>query len=300
MPAPSLYHLAKRKLIQNITLLTDIGDLPYDFLSPILKHIQNPSQLAEIEANCPQIQGETSEIWLRFIQRDIPNWDKKPHEPRDQRKWSKVYMKLKKEAEQEKEEEVEKLKQTMRALQQDRSGNATQIVEGRVGYNPAMRAAGRFGPARGSAFAAPRAPPKTGKLAFDKLRRGIFDQKREMPKASLMPSHLLAERKGQVRQIPPRVIRERELEAEAARNRMRLSKGASASVAGITDGSAPSRALPQSTGATTSDKIHRRTLPPGQTFTAPKIRTQPATQPTAQKRRRDEPAMFMAPKKRKV
>jgi elongin-A len=89
MPVASLFELARQRLIKNIDMLRDVGDLPYSFLQPVLRFVQSPDQLLELEANCPQLLGETGEIWLRFIKRDIPDWEKKPHEPRDPRNWRK-------------------------------------------------------------------------------------------------------------------------------------------------------------------------------------------------------------------
>ena len=190
MPVASLFELARQRLIKNIDMLRDVGDLPYSFLQPVLRFVQSPDQLLELEANCPQLLGETGEIWLRFIKRDIPDWEKKPHEPRDPRNWSKVYRKLKKDAELEKEADKEALKQQMQALQKDRAQNKTLIVETRFGYGAG--ASKMFTGRTTSSWGQPSgAPAKTGKAAFDKLKRGMFDHGRERPKASHIPQHLL-------------------------------------------------------------------------------------------------------------
>jgi elongin-A len=291
MPAPSLYDLAKARLVANIHMLDDIGDLPYDFLAPILKHIQNPSQLLDIEANCPQLLGETGEIWLRFIKRDIPNWDTKPHQPRDPKNWSKVYRKLKRDAENEKKEQEEQLKQQMRALQKDRDVNKTQIVDAsRIQVPRPSRPWGFGGGGGGGGWEKSGAPAKTGKAAFDKLRRGMFDQKQARPKATRMPTHLLEQRKGKVAQAPARMVRMNEAEAPS---RMVLSKGASASVA-------------QGSGASSRPTLHsspekplRASLPVGQQFTAPKIRPQSSGAAPPPKRKREEVNLFMQPKRSK-
>ncbi|KAJ8111886.1 hypothetical protein OPT61_g5632 [Boeremia exigua] len=126
MPVSSLYELARQRLIKNIDMLTDIGDIPFSFLEPVLRHIQNPAQLQELEENCPQIQGETGEIWKRYIRRDIPNWDKKPHTPRDPKKWSMVYRKLMRDAEKEKLEQEAQLKQHFKQLEAGREAATGQ------------------------------------------------------------------------------------------------------------------------------------------------------------------------------
>ncbi|KAF2244871.1 hypothetical protein BU26DRAFT_490975 [Trematosphaeria pertusa] len=305
MPALSLFDLSKQRMIQNIHMLTDIGDLPYSFLAPVLRHIQNPDQLAELEGNCPQVLGETGDIWLRFIKRDIPNWDKKPFEPRDAKNWSKAYRKLKRDAEKEEEAQKEALKQQMQALQKNRIGHQTTIVEGRTGYGPSARRKGfAFGGAGAStSWGNPAAPAKTGKAVFDKLRRGIFDQKQARPKASQMPMHMLAERRATVKQAPARLVRMQENEAP---KRMVISREASASLARSnsvpSSASGPkitSRPAPQTTVAT-AEKPRRTHLPVGQQFSAPKLQPQRPAGAPVPKRRREAPSIFHNPKRRKV
>lgn len=303
------------RTIQNIGMLTDIGDLPYSFLAPILRHIQNPQQLIELEENCPQILGETAEIWLRFIKRDIPNWEAKPHQPRDDKNWSKVYKKLKKDAEREKADQEEALKEQMRALQQNRAGNQTLIVEGRTGYDPAARkwgygSRGTGGGGRsGSSWGDPAAPKKTGKVIFDKLRRGVYDSKQARPKATQMPAHLLQERKGVVREAPARLVRMNENEGP---KKMVISRQASASVVGRNGIPHPtmrkpitSRPVPQPQQSvptpTPEKKIQRASLPAGQHFTAPKLTVQNSDAVRPPKRRREvAPSLFHNLKKRKI
>lgn len=62
MPAASLFDMAKRQIIRNIdsehtsavlhsvpadvlSVLTDVGELPYSFLRPVLLKVENPEQL---------------------------------------------------------------------------------------------------------------------------------------------------------------------------------------------------------------------------------------------------------------
>ncbi|KAH7119088.1 RNA polymerase II transcription factor SIII subunit A-domain-containing protein [Dendryphion nanum] len=293
MPAASLYEIAKTRLIQNIGMLNDIGDLPYSFLAPVLRHVQVPAQLLELEQNCGQIVGETGEIWLRFIKRDIPDWEKKSHTPRDPKNWSRVYRKLKKEAEQEKQEQEEKLRETMRALQQSRAGMQTKIIESRVPIDP-NAARRRAMSARSSGWGTPGAPLKTGKAAFDKLRRGMFDQKQARPKASRLPAHILAQRKTTVSQAPERLVRMKEAEASSSAVQR------------------PSHPIPESgysstpklqqntSNAANTDKPSRTSLPAAFHLNAAKIRSQPIAPPgpQPQKRKREEPNLFMQRKRK--
>lgn len=301
MPALSLFELARQRLIKNIDMLRDVGDLPYSFLQPVLRFVQSPDQLMELESNCPQLLGETGEIWLRFIKRDIPDWEKKPHEPRDPKNWSKVYRKLKKDAEREKQADEEALKQQMKALQNDRAQNKTLIVDSRIGYGSggSRMFTGRTTTSWGQPSGA---PAKTGKAAFDKLKRGMFDHGRERPKASQIPAHILAQRKNAVRQAPARMIRMAESEAPRS---MVLSRQASTSMANKPE---PSKPAPASTNRPTitqrpapqqrNPPPTRTSLPTGQQFSVPKPRPTSSGVAPAPKRKREEYSMFQPKKKR--
>ncbi|KAJ4374966.1 hypothetical protein N0V83_002045 [Neocucurbitaria cava] len=297
MPATSLFELARQRLIKNIDMLNDVGDLPFSFLEPVLRFIQNPDQLQELEENCTQLQGETGDIWLRFIKRDIPNWDKKPHQPRDPRNWSKVYRKLKKDMEKEKQADAEALKQQFQALQKDRAQNKTLIVDSKVGHG-AGSSKMFTSVGRSSGWGIPGAPAKTGKVALDKLRRGIFDHKRERPKAPQLPAHVLAQRRTQLKQAPAGMIRMLENEAPRA---MVLSKQASASVAETRE-RLPSKARPQITQKPAPQQKAiptRESLPAGQQFHAPKLKPSQEPGPApGPKRKREEYSVFQPKRKR--
>jgi len=291
MPVPSLFELARQRLIRNIDLLNDIGDLPFSFLEPVLRNIQNPVQLEELEENCPQLQGETGAIWMKFIKRDIPNWQTKRYEPRNARNWSKAYRMLKKEAEKEKLAQEGALKDKMQALQQDRAQNKTLIVDSKIGYGARSSTISMGGSS--SRWGGSGAPAKTGKVAMDKLKRGIFDHKRERPKTAQMPSHLLAARKNLPKTAPAHMVRM--AEQERPRN-IGISKPAAASVARKTE---PPSAMkqPQITHRPVpqqSTAPPRVSLPAGQHFTAPKPKSSALVSraSSAPKRKAEEPSLF--------
>jgi elongin-A len=299
MGVTSLFDQAKIRLIANIHMLSDIGDLPYAFLAPVLRCVKNPDQLMELEANCPQLLGETGELWLKIIKRDIPNYAKKPHEPRDPKNWGKVYRKLKRESEQEEEQQKNALKEQLQALQNNRKGQQTTIIEGRISQAPSARRKGfSFS---GGAYGRSAAPAKTGKVAFDAVKRSIFDQKQARPKASMMPAHMLADRKRTVAQAPAAMIRQAaRAEVNEGPQRMVLSKAASASVA-ARKASAPitsrppnitSRPMARPSAASPPKPTPRVKLPEGQSFSAPKL--EPAV-----KRRREEPGRVFHEQKRR-
>jgi elongin-A len=300
MPVSTLYELARQRLIKNIDMLNDIGDIPFSFLEPVLRHIQNPAQLQELEENCTQIQGETGDIWLRYIKRDVPNWDQKPHQPRDPRNWSKVYKKLMKDAEKEKLDQENQLKQQMKALQADRDVNKTLIMNTRVGYGARSSNITNFGSGGGRAWGQPAAPAKTGKVAMDKLKRGMFDRNQARTKATHTPQHLLAMRKNTVAQVPERLVRMAQHEAPKT---MALSKQAAASAAERAAAPKPpanrqpiiKRPAPQANVAPP-----RTSLPAGQQFNAPKLKptAHGVGAASAPKRKREGSSMFQPTKRR--
>lgn len=205
MPANSLYEMARQRLIKNIHLLDSVGDLPFHFVQPVLRFVQNPDQLQLLEENCEQLRGETGKIWLRFIKRDIPNWESRTYQPRDPKNWSKAYRKLKREAENEKLVQEEELKQQLKAV--DRTKTKTQIVDSRAALGAARMFSTHRSACNTSWGPATGAPAKTGKVAFDKLKRGIFDHKRERPTLQSMSADVLAQRRTKLKQAPAHMVR---------------------------------------------------------------------------------------------
>ena len=299
MPVLSLYELARQRLIKNIDMLTDVGDIPFSFLEPVLRHIQNPTQLQELEENCPQIQGETKEIWKRYIRRDVPDWDKKPHTPRDDRNWSKVYRKLMRDVEKEKLDQENQLKQQMKALQAGREGNKTVIMTTNKSYG---RSGGHWSTG-GRDFGRSAPPAKTGKVAMDKLKRGMFDRNQARTKATQTPQHQLAMKKQMVSAIPERLVRMAQQEAPKT---MVLSKQASASAAErrVPKPATSQQNIKQRPAAAAEQSVAppRTSLPAGQQFNAPKLKptAHGVGAASAQKRKREGSSMFQPTKQRRM
>jgi elongin-A len=300
MPVPSLYELARQRLIKNIDMLTDIGDIPFDFLEPVLRHIQNPAQLQELEENCEQIQGKTGEIWKRYIKRDVPDWDKKPHTPRDDKNWSKVYRKLMRDAEKEKLDQENQLKEQMKALQAGRDVNKTVIMTTHKSYG--SRPGGHWSTGGGGSFGRAAPPAKTGKVAMDKLKRGMFDRNQARTKATQTPQHQLAMKKNMVSAIPERLVRMAQQEAP---KKMVLSKQASASTA---DRRPPKSTLSQQQIKQRPAPAPQQSVAPPRTSLAGQQVTAPRLKPTASgigsasapKRKREGSSMFQPTKQRRV
>ncbi|KAF2147243.1 uncharacterized protein K452DRAFT_304117 [Aplosporella prunicola CBS 121167] len=153
MPASSLFEMAKRRVIRNIHLLTDVGDeLPYRILEPILKKIENPSQLREIEKNSPHLAEDTGELWLAFIKRDIQNWEDRAHVPRNPSSWAKVYAKLKRDQEAEIEQQQRALKDALKKKELERKKNTSTLLN--RNFADPRRAKGGWGSSSSSTQAA--------------------------------------------------------------------------------------------------------------------------------------------------
>ncbi|KAE9993774.1 hypothetical protein EG327_003279 [Venturia inaequalis] len=139
-PRP-LYEQAKTALIKNISMLNDVGDLPYHFVRSILHRVESPTQLREIEKSSPQIIGLDGELWEKLIQRDVSGWEKKvgrfthteideqtgeevsvfgPRKPED---WYKVYKTLVRQAEEETREAEQALFAKNTDIQKARQAN---------------------------------------------------------------------------------------------------------------------------------------------------------------------------------
>ncbi|KAF3010890.1 hypothetical protein E8E13_009690 [Curvularia kusanoi] len=302
MPAASLYELAKQRLIKNIDMLTDIGDIPFSFLEPVLRHIQNPTQLQELEENCPQIQGETKEIWKKYIRRDVPDWDKKQNTPRNDKNWSKVYRKLMRDAEKEKLDQENQLKEQMKALQAGRDVNKTVIMTTSKSYG---RTGGHWSTGSGRDYGRSAPPAKTGKVAMDKLKRGMFDRNQARTKAIQTPQHQLEMKKRMVSAIPERLVRMAQKEAPQT---MVLSKQASASAAEKRvpkpAASHPNIKHRPAVASSSQQAVppSRPSLPAGQQFSAPKLKptAHGIGAATAPKRKREGSSMFQPTKQRRM
>ena len=121
--------MARRACIKNIRQLTDVGDTPYEVVRSVLLRIENPEHLRQIEERSPQICGADAEIWREFIKRDIPNWETKPHEPKNPTSWYKVYRKLLKESKKEVDQDAQLLKATLDGIKSKQAQKTAKKVE---------------------------------------------------------------------------------------------------------------------------------------------------------------------------
>ncbi|KAI4280270.1 MAG: hypothetical protein L6R38_004577 [Xanthoria sp. 2 TBL-2021] len=118
MPASELLHMVRRALIKKISILTDIGDVPYDMIRPVLLKIENPNQLKSLEEASPQLYGADAEIWISLIKRDVPKAEEKMMYPRNPKSWWKVYRKMLNDHQKEVEEDAMKLKNAYNGIKE--------------------------------------------------------------------------------------------------------------------------------------------------------------------------------------
>ncbi|KAJ3496203.1 hypothetical protein NLG97_g2837 [Lecanicillium saksenae] len=140
MAFKSLSEMASAVALKNIKSILSVGYLPYTSVRHILIKIDSAPQLRQVELNCPQLQGETAELWLRLIEKDFPmEFKAKAYMPKSQDKWHKVWEKYKREHDRSIQESEEQLRNALMGLRQNKEKNTSKIVEGRFLPSDAMR-----------------------------------------------------------------------------------------------------------------------------------------------------------------
>ncbi|KAA6413484.1 MAG: hypothetical protein FRX48_03230 [Lasallia pustulata] len=223
MPALPLYHLARKACVKNIRSITDVGDIPYELVRPILIKLENPEQLRELEKSSPQLCGADAEIWREFIKRDIPRWEDKPHEPWNPQNWYKVYRKLRMESQQEVEKDAEILRAAMEGIQSERAKHTSKVVDSntvpRLPRMGGMRVEGgrsrttnaKSGNSALLTFGSgSRTKMVTGKDVLEKARREAREMSLFSAKKSILavPTHKLQGKATQVRTAPHGLLEE--------------------------------------------------------------------------------------------
>ncbi|RFU74031.1 rna polymerase ii transcription factor siii, subunit a [Trichoderma arundinaceum] len=180
MSLKSLKELAIMACLKNIRDIDNIGFLSYEVAREILIKVDNPAQLRQIELNSPHIEGQTGEIWLKFIERDFPLESKtKAYQPRDPKKWYKIWEKYKVEHDKALQESENKLKFALAGLRQDKEKNTSKIVSGKALPSSAKFAIRRYtGPREGSSNAlmfggGSRTKTANGASVMRKVRREV-------------------------------------------------------------------------------------------------------------------------------
>ena len=114
-PAKSLKSMAMKVAVRNITGIVGVAEMKYGLVRPLLQRIIHPKQLQQIEANSPQIVPFSSELWIAFIERDIPDWKSKVENPDGPHRWSELYWKLLRADKKAQLEQEQRLEASLRA-----------------------------------------------------------------------------------------------------------------------------------------------------------------------------------------
>ncbi|KAL2060291.1 hypothetical protein VTL71DRAFT_9686 [Oculimacula yallundae] len=221
MPAPSLIDLCTKACIKNIRSLVDVGSFEYLQIRTVLKRVESPEQLHQIELNSPQLLGEDAELWQSFISRHIPNWREKNYRPKNPQKWYEIYCKYKREQEEEIARDEENLRNTMMGLKAAREGNVSKIVDlkmlPKLPRDPRMIANNGGVPIKGKGFrkegpgtltwsSGSKTKMTDGKSVLTRARREAKEIS-QMGKL-IKPTHRLSGPLGQVRKAPEGMVKE--------------------------------------------------------------------------------------------
>jgi elongin-A len=206
MPAPSLSAMAQNAAIRSISSITDIADLPYHAVEPILRRIDNPTQLREIEIACPHIAENSAPLWQELIKRDVSKAESKMLYPKDPRSWWKVYRKMCKQEAEEKLAAEEGLKAAMMGLQEAKGSKETTFVP-KVFSLGAKKTTGFFDGVKHGGNGGGKAPmlwnAKTGRDAFGAMKRATASKVKVFKPTS---RYYVPDAKSQIKAVPRSMI----------------------------------------------------------------------------------------------
>ncbi|KAM3456239.1 hypothetical protein MY3296_001836 [Beauveria thailandica] len=223
MPVKSLHEMATAVAIKNIDSIVSVGYLPYSSVRHILLKVDSARQLRQIELNCPQLHGETGELWLRLIEKDFPlEFKAKAYMPKSQDRWFKVWEKYKVDHDRSIKESEEQLRAALMGLRQDKEKNTSKIVEGRFLPSDAIRPKKRNGPKDHTTSVltfggGSRTKTLTGADVMRKARREAREVRNiqgTLSRSVVAPIRVLE--KQHLKAPPPAMVRERRIAAQPA------------------------------------------------------------------------------------
>lgn len=206
MPAPSLSAMAQNAAIRNISSITDIADLPYHAVEPILRRIDNPQQLREVEIACPHIAESSGPLWQELIKRDVSKAESKMLYPKDPKNWWKIYRKMCKQEAEDKLAAEEGLKQAMMGLKEAKGEKETTFVP-KVFSLGAKKKTGFFDGVKHGGGGGGKAPmlwnAKTGRDAFGAMQRATASKVKVFKPTS---RYYVPDAKSQIKVAPKSMI----------------------------------------------------------------------------------------------
>ncbi|OAA64931.1 RNA polymerase II transcription factor SIII (Elongin) subunit A [Cordyceps fumosorosea ARSEF 2679] len=233
MTPKSLHEMATAVATKNIRSIVSVGYMSYPSVRHILAKIEDARQLRQIELNCPQLQGETAELWLRLIERDFP-LELRAHAymPKHADRWFKVWERYKADHDRSLHASEEQLRAALSGLREDKEGKKSRIVEGRFLPSDATRPRRRpLGPKDGSTSVlsfggGSRTKTLTGAGVMRKARRearevrniqGALSRSVVAPIRLLEKQHLTTRSPAAtISQPPPGMVREHRIAAQPA------------------------------------------------------------------------------------
>ncbi len=127
----SLRRLALAVALRNVSTIVDVGLMPFEVAQPILKAIENPVQLHQLELNCPTLSVDPSkmeEIWRRLLERKYPRWSEQGYDIPDGTSWLDTYYLIKHQVEKSNAEAEAVLAQKFAGFDKAREDKKTEIV----------------------------------------------------------------------------------------------------------------------------------------------------------------------------
>lgn len=131
MPPRPLLEQAASRLTKDIESLTDIGTLPYEYMRSILMHIKRAEQLKALEAKCPQLIGQTSELWQGLIARDWPTYAHLAHDP-PKGDWYTMYKQFQAQSQQDSKDIMAILQQKFGSTEKEKAESRKSVFTGEI------------------------------------------------------------------------------------------------------------------------------------------------------------------------
>ncbi|KAJ5920969.1 hypothetical protein N7466_009295 [Penicillium verhagenii] len=231
MPVPSLLQLATATAIKHVKSLDDIGELPYKLVRPILMKVDNPEKLHAMELLSPHLIGEDQELWIDFIKRDIPEWDRIRQElPKESTQWYEIYCDLREDVQRALEADAEQMKMALDGIKSARTRLTPKIISG-AQARASRSSKSIFRPRPFSGF--------SGVSAADRKKSAIFSAPRRN-NALAVPTKNLSNRASQVRKAPRSLIEEhRQPSGAPAKSPLPMRRDQGAEEPSVSDRSRP-------------------------------------------------------------
>ena len=125
----TLFALAQKACLRNVVSIHSIGEMPFDIAQPILRNVQQPKQLRQLELDSPHLIGKTHGLWLNFIRRDIPSQKDFHQQPEDPDQWYDLYETLLAEHQENEKTAEQWLRNKLSGIQAEREVNVATGID---------------------------------------------------------------------------------------------------------------------------------------------------------------------------